>query len=124
MGFKFMPTEKEIDIEGNRFTLRVGDAETLDSLDMEGILAAGKAGGPPARVTELCGRYAGLIEAMLGKGSYGKIFDGRRPNIIDHVRLFEYLSGEMNGLAEARDRAVLGPTAGPELVKAPGDTVQ
>jgi hypothetical protein len=129
MGFKFMPTEKEVEVEGHTFTIRVGDAETVDSLSSLDDLNESLRG---KTLVERCKAFRDSIETILGKGSCEKIFKGRRLNIIDCTSLMQYLLGQVNQLTEEQNKAILGEIKDPITVKTtiedarlgPDDTVQ
>jgi hypothetical protein len=129
MGFTFMPTEKEIEIQGIKFTIRAGDAEDLDQIISSDLIGSS---AHSQSIKERCLGYKKVIECVLGKGSYEKIFAKRRINVIDHVNLVAFLFTEMNSINKEQEGALLGKTEEPIVVNTtvvdakvgPDDTVQ
>ena len=120
MSFNFMPKERELEINGHKFTITLGNIDAIERFDEmaaasnERLEAA--VGGPRA----LCDRMRGQIEVILGPEGYEKVFAGRPVNILDHIELVRYLARQMTALGQDQERALLGPNKDPEVTAPAG----
>ena len=82
MGFRFLPKEREVEVEGRRFTIRIGDLRTIEAI-MSSAETSQPPGGSEHRL--VCLRLAEQIKAIIGKDGYEAVFDGREVNYLDHM---------------------------------------
>lgn len=123
MGFKFAPTEKDIEINGATYTLKVGDIDTMEAFDrLRKETPATPAKDPttdPTGIRGLCAQIGKQIDVALGPGAYAKIFAGRTVNLKDHMDLLGYITKEMRAFNEEHDKAMLGPVNPPRVRRDP-----
>lgn len=78
-------------------------------------------GATPENVADLCAIAGDALDDILGAGSYAAIFQGRAPNLLDHIEVVTHVTASVmafrqkritqftaDGLAAARDVLVEG----------------
>jgi hypothetical protein len=115
MRFSFMPKEREIEIEGNKFTVKVGDLATFERLEVPPVDAPdGASTGERMRATVDLMRWQ--IEAVIGEDGYRLVFGGRPANFLDHVELVKFLTAQVAELEQNVESALIGTAKAPEIV--------
>jgi hypothetical protein len=113
MRFSFMPKEREIEIEGHKFSIKVGDLATIESV----VAVAEEAG---AAVDERLGaavdRMRRQIEAVIGADGYRRVFGARPANFYDHIELVKFLTAQVNDFERSLQTALIGTAKAPEIV--------
>lgn len=114
--FVFTPPEREIELNGHKFTFRPGDVATLEAATKASLELKAVAGESFPR--RGCRMVAAQIDAVLGQGAYDKIFAGRSLNLAEHRAVWRYINDTILAAMDGRDKAILGPN---EPAKVGGD---
>ncbi|UQZ90203.1 hypothetical protein C4J81_13730 [Deltaproteobacteria bacterium Smac51] len=119
MAFKFQNNNQTIEIEGWSFEVKIGDIETAEAIARAEVAAKASVDGnfskndDPTGLRVICREIGQQIDMILGPGSYEKIFQGRAPNLREHMDIVSYITGELTRFNEERDRAILGRSVSP-----------
>ena len=99
MGFEFSKHAVEVEIEGKRYELNLGDADMLDKVErwsakLRGVDYA-KLAEDGGRMKLLANDVRGYLNALLGDEQFADVFKGRKFDFIDGLELFAYLYSEV-----------------------------
>jgi hypothetical protein len=126
MKFTFTSNEKEVEIEGRKYILKLGDVATIGAVEALRNQArikieAFEASNAPATeaVTSLCSFIGEQIDALLGAGAYEQIFKDRPLNVLEHTDLIDCLMAEFDAMAVDRRNSILGQHRPPSFIDDP-----
>ncbi len=108
--FEFRSSALELDIDGNKFEVRVSDPhlqERLQSFGKEAINVANEAADKISvserftKAIDLCDRG---IDEVLGEGASEKIFAGRTRDLLDRIDVVVHITREIDAFRAERLR--------------------
>ena len=88
-GFAYDAPTVELDILGEAVTLRVGDVDTIRSVDDACRTIASL--GEDASWGELSERLRGFIRTVMGDDAFDRAFGGRPANVIEEIECLAYI---------------------------------
>ncbi len=103
--FTFQP-EYKVRIEGDDYALQAFSLNHLKQLEekqQEILLALDTISYGESlaeEVSHMCALIGTMVDLLLGEGSYHKIFENKKDNLLDHSELLGFLLDEVHGLRQ------------------------
>lgn len=97
MGFNFSKHTVDVEIDGEPYSINLGDADMLDKVDRWGVKLRDTdySKMTDGRIATATADVRSYLVALLGDEQFDAVFRGRRFDFIDGLELFAYLYAEI-----------------------------